>query len=519
MIKKQLGIFSALLLSFGSCFASNSDSTRVTDIIDRTLQREEYRLTFGKVPSLLSVWDMGDYALISTGFSSSRGDYTHPQLLFSRNLFEIKSESIKSLSTNGWRFFGSVAYTNGNAETGKWNMSYYLPENGSPYYYMIEQEGTWKSQSYDFNVAAQKKISGRLSAGVGIKYLGDLNFRTFDSRNENTTLKIRVLPSLTLELKEKSYISIGLFFDRVKNEPNITNKYQHGTEPEKYHLFFNQGLGTWDNSPSQMRMVDARIGASLSYRKIRTKSSFDAIYTADYGSEEWLLKSISTLNNRKEFISEYSYFSHELALRHRAVTTSGTFVTNLDISNTIGEGAIYKESADLFQDNYQYFSLSADLALSYIRSNSILRVLSAKLKLDNSSGNDFNYGHILDYTNLEGTISADLTSGKRGAVNFILGGLFSYKMNLAGEHKPMAAAGNFYNTSIAVPAFAYLTSGFYRAGARLSGEFDIAGGYRLDISLIGDLIKPLSINNYEDKAHFTLNDNYYNLSLSLCFNF
>jgi len=519
MINKQLGIIVISLLSFGSSFAANTDTTRVTDIIDRTLQREEYHLTFGRVPSLLSVWNMGDYALISTGFFSSKGDYTHPQLLFSRNLLEIKSESVKSLPEKGWRFFGSVAYTNGNAVTGKWNMSYYLPANGSPYYYMIEQEGTWKSQSYDFNVAAQKHITERLSAGVGLKYLGDMTFRTFDSRNDNTTLNIQVLPSLTMDMGGKSFISIGLLFNRIKNEPNISNKFQHGTEPEKYHLFFNQGLGTWDNSPVQMRMVDARYGGLISYRRLTGKSSFDAIYKVDYGSEEWLLKSLSTLLNRKENISQYTYFTHDLALRHREKTRSGTLITNLDIRNIHGDGAVYKESANLYQENYQFFSLNADLDVSYIWNNSALRRIAGKLSFDNKIQNDYNYGHISEYSNLEGTISADITSGKNRKVNFIFGGLFSYKMNISGNHKPMAAAGNFFNTQIAVPAFAYLTSNFYRTGAKVSAEFDIAGGYRLDLSLRGDLLKPLSINNYPESSTFTLNDNYYNLYLSLCFNF
>lgn len=518
-MKKQLGIVGIFFLSLGSSFAGNSDSTRVTDVIDRTLQRDDYHLIFDKVPSLLSVWEKGDYSLISTGFSSSGGDYTHPQLFFSKNLFEIRSESVKSLAEKGWRFFGSVAYTNGNAKTGKWNMTYNLPVNGSPFYYMIEQEGTWKSQSYDFNVAAQKTISGRLSAGVGLKYLGDLHFRTFDSRNENTTLNVQVLPSITMNFDEKNYLSVGFLYQRLKNEPNISNKYQHGTEPELYHLFFNQGLGTWDNSPSQMRMVDSRYGGFVSYRRINRNSSTDAIYTANYGSEEWLHKSVSTLNNMSEKYSAYSYFFNNLVLRHKRITSNGSFITALDIKNIVGDGAIFKENINAFQSNYEFFSITSDLKVSYIRNNSLLRQLSARLFLDNSSRNDYNYGHVSEYTNLEGTLSADVTSGKKRAVNFTYGGLFSYKMNLSGNHNPMAAASNFFNTKIAIPSFSYLTSDFYRLGARVSSEFNIAKDYRLDITLSGDFLKPVSINNYETQSTFTTSDSQYIMSLSICFNF
>lgn len=519
MMKKQFGIAIIILISFGSCFAGNSDSTRVSDIIDRSLQREEYHLIFDKVPALLSVWENGDYALISTGFSSSRGEYVHPQSFFSKNLFEIRSESVKSLPAKGWRFFGSVAYTNGNAETGKWNMSYNLPSNGSPFFYMIEQEGTWKSQSYDFNVAAQKTISGRLSAGVGLKYFGDLHFRTFDSRNDNTKLNIQVLPSITFKFDDRNYISTGILYKRLKNEPDISNKYQHGTEPEKYHLFFNQGLGTWDNAPSQMRMIDSRYGGFVSYRRSSGKSALDAVYTMDYGKEEWLLKSVSTLNSRKEDYSKYSYFSQNLAIRHKSTTPMGRIITNLDIKNIFGDGSVYKESVDAFQDNYQFFSVNADLKVSYVRNNSLLKQLSARLTLDNLSQNDYNYGHVSEYTNLEGTLSADITSGRSRAVNFIFGGLFSYKTNISGNHNPMAASSNFYNTEIAIPAFAYLTSDFYRVGAKISSEFNITEDYRIDISLSGNVLKPLSINYYENQSTFSSNDNYYVMSLSLCFNF
>ena len=97
--------------------------------------------------------------------------------------------------------------------------------------------------------------------------------------------------------------------------------------------------------------------------------------------------------------------------------------------------------------------------------------------------------------------------------------LFRSKMNLTGDHSPMAAAGNFYTTSIAMPAFAYLTSDYYKFGLKLGSEFNIAKEYRFEVIIKGDLTKPVSIMQYQDRATFTLNDNYYNLLINLCFNF
>jgi hypothetical protein len=519
MKKRQLLIIVISLLCTQRSFAGVSDSLNVTDIIERSLQREEYYNTYAKLPSMLRFWDKGDFALISSGYSSSKGDYTHPQLLFSRNLLEIKTESVKTLSKKGLRFFGSVAYTNGNASTGEWNLSYYLPSNGSPFYYMVEQEGTWKTQSYDFNVAIQKSLSNRLSAGVAFKYLGDLNFRTFDTRNESYTLDMQILPSITMSFGEKSFATMGLFFNRVKNESAIRNKYQHGTEPERYHLFLNQGLGTWDNSPSQMRTIDARYGAVASFRYLKGSKIMDFIYSIYIADEDWLLKSVSTLQERKENIARYSYFCQDFAVRYRENRESGSWISNLDIKNILGTGAVYKETVGLFQDNYELFKIKANLYLAYLRERSLLRRVSANINFDNTGQNDFNYGHTIDYNNLEGTLSADLSLGSIERLNFIIGGYGSYKMNISGKHNPMAASGNFYNTQIAMPAFAYHTSNFYRVGLVLGTEFNLRESQRVEVNLKGDFIKPVSISNYESSASFTLEDNYMNISVNLVFNF
>jgi len=519
MKNKQLEILLIFLFSSVISYASGRDSIRTTDIIDRSLQREEYFSTFAKVPSLLWIWDKPDYALILTDFSSAKGSYTHPQLLFSRNQLEIKTESIKSIPTKGWRFFGSVAYTNGSAETGKWNMSYYLPSNGSPYYYMIEQQGTWKTQSYDFNVAMQKNLSGKLSSGISIKYLGDLTFRTFDSRNDNSTLEMQILPSLTYRLGEKNFVSLGLLFNRIKNESLISNKYQHGTEPEKYHLFFNQGLGTWDNSPTTMRMVDAQYGVVASWRRIMKTSTLDLIYSMHTGSEDWLLKSLSTLLDRKENVSHYSSFSQDLALRYKYLRKSGYWISNLDVRNVFGTGSIFKVPANVFQDNYEARIVRANLYVAYLKNKSLLKRVSANVNFDNSAQNDFNYGHTIDYSNLESTIAADLSFGKRRNSGFILGGFASYKINLYGDHSPMAAANNFYTTDIVVPAFAYLTSDNYKFGLKLGAEFNLAKTYNFEILFKGDYTKPISIKQYENFANFSLKDKYLNVYFSICFNF
>lgn len=519
MKNRQLLILIISLFSTCISYANGKDSVKTLDIVERSLQREQYYLLFSKVPSLLREWDNEDYAFISSGYSNEQGSYTHPQLLFSKNLIDIKTESIKSIPTKGLRFFGGVSYTNGNAQTGDWNLSYYLPSNGSPYYYMVEQAGTWKTQSYDFNVAMQKNLSKRVSAGVSIKYLGDLHFRTFDTRNENYILDIQVLPSITVSFGEKNLASIGLVFNRIKNSSDIRNKYQHGTEPERYHLFFNEGLGTWDNSPSVMNMIDVKYGLMTSLRRIIERGSLDFIYTINYGKEDWALKSFSTLLDRKKDIVKYSYFEQDLSLRLIKGSESGRWISNLDVKNIIGTGSLYKESAALFQDNYDYLKVRANLNVAYLKDNSLLKRVWANINFDNSGQNDYNYGHTIDYNNLEGTIAADIALRHVGKFNFSIGGLASYKMNLTAQHNPIAAATNFYTTSIAVPAFAYLTSDYYRLGLNLGADFHLKGSQMLEIAVRSDLIKPIKINDYENFAKFSLDDKYLNISVNLFFYF
>jgi len=330
---------------------------------------------------------------------------------------------------------------------------------------------------------------------------------------------MQILPSITLSFGEKSFATMGLFFNRVKNESAIRNKYQHGTEPERYHLFLNEGLGTWDNSPSQMRTIDARYGAVASLRHIKGSKIMDFIYSIYFADEDWLLKSVSTLQDRKENIARYSYLCQDFAVRFRDNRENGSWISNLDVKNILGTGAVYKETAGLFQDNYELFKVKANLYLAFLKERSLLRRVSANINFDNTGQNDFNYGHTIDYNNLEGTLSADLTLGSIERVNFIIGGFGSYKMNISGKHNPMAASENFYNTQIAIPAFAYLTSGFYRVGLVLGTEFNTSRSQRVELNLKGDFIKPVSISNYENLASFTLEDNYMNISVNLVFNF
>lgn len=522
MKTKKLGVLLALfLITFGSycSYANERDSVKVEDMIESSLQREEYYSLYAKIPSLLRLWDNPDYSIISLKLGSSQGDYTHPQLLSSKKLLTVHTESIKSMPKKGWRFYGSVAYSNGNASTGKWNMSYYLPTNGSPYYYMIEQKGTWKMQSYLFNVSMQKDISNRLSVGLSLKYLGDLTFRTFDSRNDNTTLEMEMTPSVTLRMGNRDYLSTGLFVNRVKNESSISNKYQHGDEPEKYHLFFNEGMGTWDNSPSVMRMMDVKYGFFLSWRRVKESCKLDVVYRAYLDQEEWKLMSISTLLDMSLNITKYSSFNHELLVRYINKGAFGNFRSVLDVKNILGIGNVYNDNAGRYIDNYEATIINANLYAGYVKNNYFLKHIYANFNFQNSSANDYNYGHTLSYNNLESSVGIDLLLRDKSNLNFIAGPVVSFKKFLTGEHSPMAAATNFYNTAIAMPAFAFLTTDSYKVGAKFGVQLNMSNQNRLELLIKGDFVKPISINNYLESATFSKKDNYFNLSVAISLNF
>lgn len=497
-----------------------TDSLQTSNAVQRQEQRKSYYTIYDKIPSLLSAWSNSDFAYISSGYTASGGSYHKPQLFDKTNFLEVKTESILTFPDKKWRFYGEFGYRNGISNGGEWNLFYDPSETGSPYYFMQEQPGKWAFQTYEFKTGIVKTLSNdKISLGMGIKYIGILNFRTVDSRNENYRLDINLTPSVTVKLNSTQTASLGIILIRKKAEPQIYDKYQHGNETELYQVFFNEGLGTWDSNPSQITMADNRYGAVASWSYKTTKHSADLIYEFVSGKENWELNNYSNQSALSANVARYSFLSNRLTASFQKNMVKGSLHGVLVASYILGEGSPYKPALHSFIKNYNSTLAEADLNVSYLPSKGHVKRAGIGLQINHSRQKDINYEHTASYVNQTSYAWLDFIFGNvsKGAVLIGVNGGYHTNLNLI--HTPRGAAANFYTTKIAIPAMAYLSSNYFIAGTKLGTEFDLNKNYHIELALNGEICKPTSFNYAESSAKFSLNDNFYNIKLNLSFNF
>jgi len=525
MKSKLLFLIYLLVILVNTVFADtirsgNADSVQTKNAIQRQEQRNEYYTVYAKMPSLLSAWSYSDFAYIAAGYLASGGNYHTPQLFDKTNFLEVKTESILSFPDKKWRFYGEFGYQNGGSDGGEWNLFYHPSETGSPYYFMQEQIGKWTFQTYEFKTGIAKTLpNDKISLGLGIKYIGILNFRTVDSRNENYRLDINITPSVTIKLNATQTASLGVIFIRNKVEPQIYDKYQHGSETELYQVFFNEGLGTWNSNPSQLSMGDNRYGAVASWSYKTSKQSANIIYEFVTGKENWELNSYSNQSALSGDVAEYIYLTNSLTASYNKNLAKGLLHTELVSKLIIGDGSPYKSSSQSFIKNYNSTITQTDFAVSYLPDRGHFKRGGIGLQIDSEQQKDLNYEHTIGFVNQTSSAWLDFIFGNVQKGCFLLGLNGGYHSNLSYIHTPKGAANNFYNTKIAVPALAYLTSNYFIAGTKLGSEFDLNKNYHVEIALNGEICKPTRINYAESSAKFSVSDNFYNIKLNLSFNF
>jgi len=517
---KLLFLIGILVAVADIALASDADSVQTNNSVQRQEQRNEYYAVHSKIPSLLSGWSYSDFSYIGTGFSASGGNFHNPQLFGKHNFLELKTESILTLPEQKWRFYGEFGYRNGISHGGEWNLSYNQSKEGSPFYFMQEMKGKWTFQTYEFNAGAVKSLKNdKVFVGVGISYIGTLDFRIIDSRNENYKLDIGLTPSVTVKLTPTQSASLGLIFIRKKVEPQIYNKYQHGGDIEKYQVFFNEGLGSWDSNPALVNMTDNRYGGIASWGWKTPGHSATIIYDFAIGTEYWNINAFSNLATASSNFAKYNYLSNSLTVDYNKTLSKGALHTALAASYIIGEGSPYRSAVGRYEKNYNSSINQVNLSVSYLPLGSCIKRVGIGTTLESQNQKDLNYEHTIRYTNLTSNAWIDFIIGDVRKGSLLAGLNGGYHSNLNYLHTPKAAAGNFYNTKIALPGLAYLTSSYFIAGAKVGTEFDLSKNYRFELVLCGEVIKPSTIKYAESSATFSTSDSFYNVKINLLFNF
>ncbi len=470
---------------------------------------------------MLSGWEASGYSLIGAEYSLDQGEYYHPQLQSSINEWVISTESIYQMTEKGWSFYGEFEYRNFEADCGVWNLEYNLPTNGSPFYFMVQKDGWWKSQTYDFTVAVAKQLNDKLSIGSGVLYSGDMFYRMSDKRNNNTNLEIKVTPSVNYKIVDNHYIGAGVLFDRKKNEQYLYNKYTHGTDGAYYITYINQGLGTWykDTDGLQLNEIEILYGGSVSWSYRNQNSYADVIYTLKTGKESWKYNYYSENSSDGSALFYYTLTSHEIAARYQHDTSYGRWVALLTGEMISGLGYVYNSTSLIYKQNYSTTLMNADLSAQLLPRSKVINRVEVSADLSSNDQLDSNYGQTVAYSNLLTSGEIDFGVLNRNDIEMSIGVKALYNMNLSATHNSMAAASNMYTTSVIIPALAYLSTSYYGGGAQMGIAFNAGNAGRMQINLTGQLIKPLAYNLYQSDATFSLTDNYLSAKLQLALYF
>ncbi|MFA7116475.1 MAG: DUF6850 family outer membrane beta-barrel protein [Bacteroidales bacterium] len=414
---------------------------------------------YAPTPSLLKQWCFNEFSMVSFGYNVNKNDFHPVTLPSSRNNMTLSTENMLTLK-GGWHLFGRFTYINGSADNTEYNLHLDKPNNGSPVYYFTPISGDWDFQKYNFEAYISKVLNDKWSMGATINYLGDLRFRTVDTRIDITELKMKLGPSISYKIANNQNINFSYVFNRRKGQPQINNKYQHTGNTTDYNIYINMGYGTYiKNASIATQWVDMAHQFTLGWDNHTDNNIYNTSYTFTTGHEHWIRTTVDYQTDTGENISEYNYTKHEIKLNAiMKLENENRLINFINFSYLSGENKMSEHS--VYTSSFKVTEITAQAQSTYFWSNTPwLNKAQLHFDLDHYNGQDQKYGQKFTYTNLDSwaSISFGHKIGKKNKklnLNFAAG----YKANLSYEHNAFAASDNIFTSNIITSLIAYDTA-------------------------------------------------------------
>lgn len=512
----RLIITLCLLLCLSNLLAQDSVSDVNRTKIDYYFLHTQYMDVFSETPSILTGWKYDSWSYIGADYDLAKGNFRNPQKYNSLSQINIKTESVYRPDNGNWMFHGKFRYSNGEADSVYSNLSYHVDRSGSPYYFFQKKEGNWNLQNYEFNVTAANQVTDRLSLGFKILYNGDLTFRTTDTRNNQTSLITNLVASAGYKLSENNTLSIGVKLNRVKTEPNLSNKYHQSGVDLTYNRYLNTGLGSYiKNVDFKATMEDKSYGAVVQLLNQSENSSYSAIYEIATGEEWYVNKKLTDINEQNRILN-YDYMSHKVRASSLHSLSNAFISACFNLELLKGDGKQWSDQSLSYIENYEVDILDVDIRATLYRPFSFIRRINVSAKLHDESRFDKSYGYQFNYTNLLAGINTEaMFRIKSFRTGFMVG--VSYGKNLDNLNFPNAASSNIYVNWIANPLMSYLTCDFLEIPAYL--RFDIPFKTNLvEVLMTANHQYPIKMATTAD-ALFNTDDNFRSYNISLKFYF
>lgn len=454
--------------SFCSSIAQNVSSDK-KDAITTNEQRDfhiDKQLELYKVlPTTLSLWSQNNWSSIGFNGSYSEGAFKNIDDFQKSQKFRFKTESVQSFSKNGLTFYGKFTFNTSKDDEAVWNLFHSKSTIGSPFRTVTKRMGDWRTKHYGLYGTISKKIGNRIHLGAAINYTGDLYFRIRDTRNDQTNLTMDYTGSITYQISDFAYLSLGASYHRKRSEPMFNNDFI--ASESEYFVYTSNGLGEFDNQQGtdRLNIQDKNPQFTLSYHK-SGKNRLWINYSIYPGKEEWRYYITALLSNQPEELYKYDYLKHNLTTSYLINTPNFRLLSKIKSLLISGKGYKYITG---YQNTYNFDGINIDGSFDMLRENSkLFNQLNMDIELENISKKDMRYGHIMKYTNIATAIETgcNIAKNEKNRIQLLLNG--RYKYNLSYTHDVVAAGAKPYTINIAHFEMAYATADYAVWGGKLS---------------------------------------------------
>ncbi|MFA5642889.1 MAG: DUF6850 family outer membrane beta-barrel protein [Bacteroidales bacterium] len=492
--------------------AKEQNDSLIQKKVDYQFLYSQYNNFFSEVPSLLSLWNYDNWSYLGMKYNFQEGNFRDLQKYNKLQQLNISTESLYKLPNTNWTFHGKFSYSNGQADSVGSNLSYNIGRNGSPYYLLQLKRGNWSLQSYQFYAAGSNEISERLSLGFKIGYIGDLAFRTLDTRNSQPTLHTNIVLSANYKVTEKQTISMGLEHDRLKTEPSLSDKFQHTSADQRYGRYLNGGLGTYFKNVNYRLINTTQKGGILLQWLCQNKySTYTAIYKTNLGQDIFVNKNITDVNEEHRVLN-YSFNQHYGRLSTLNKVSNYFIISKLDFTITKGNGKIWNEPDNSYIENYKADIFQTDFKATLYSPLSSLRRINLLVNYINESRFDGSYGYSFDYSTLFGELNTEFLFNFSSIRTGLMIGA-AYGKNLNNYHNPNAASSNLYLNWVADPLMSFLATDYIEIPAYLRFDIPVKNSL-IELLLTAKHQFPLKMN-YQTGAQFDLKDKFLSYCLSV----
>lgn len=491
-----------LFIQFTTNLIAAEDSTVVKNSFIKNTNRDFYLNEQLKVytflPTQIGLWTNGDFSLISANGSVNKGEFRLTDQFKKDKQFSFKTESIQSFKDSGWAFYGSFSLNISDHKTTNWNLGYKKSEIGSPFSLITQRSGDFNVKHYGLSGIMNKKLGGKISLALGLKYKGDLYFRLRDTRNEFYNFTTEFTGGIRYAMNKNNYWSLGLSYYYKKGSPKFSNVY-YGAD-EEYKMYFNEGLGDFgpiDDLSNKYILKNQNPKYYIGYHSAK-KNILSLSYSAYFGNERWeneiKKEADPNIYQSHKNLYKYEYSSQEFTGSYLIKNPNYNVFNSLKIKYINGSAYRYR---GFYEKTYIYNGLNINALSKLTRPNSNLFYLNTlSINLENSSRKDMIYAHQIKYTNLFATAKTgySIKINPTNTLSIDIEG--TYKHNLSYMHDPVSAGNKPYTLNLAYNEVAYHTANFYKLGMQAKWQRNIKNNC-FELFIKYNYLKPtdIKINN------------------------